>query len=139
VRSVTEVRKNWDHDPLKEGCLVDLVRFNDATDSEIHNLENSDVLMEIAARKRMSRSECDDNIHLRERMIRKTVELARGGQRNLLEVHSVLDSKKTYLRLINQQQTETGKIDYRKLFRRWSNWIDDYATQKQKTKEMEAR
>jgi flagellar protein FlaI len=136
VRSVTEVRKNWSSDPLKEGCLVDLVRFNDSTDSEDHAFENSDVLMEIAARKRMSRSECDDNIHLRERMIRKTVELARGGHKNLLEVHGVLESKKTYLRLINQQQTEEGKIDYRKLYRRWSNWIDEYATQNKAEKQI---
>lgn len=139
VRSVTEVRKNWSSDPLKEGCLIDLVHFNDATDSEVHDLQNSDVLMEIAARKRMSRSECDDNIHLRERMIRKTVELARLGKRELLELSCVLDSKRTYLRLINQQQLEENKIDYRKLYRRWSNWLDEYATQKQKTKEMEVR
>jgi hypothetical protein len=94
--------------------------------------------MEVAGRKRMSRSECDDAILLRERMVRKTVELAHLGRRDLLELQSVLDSKRTYLRLINRQQSEEGKIDYRKLYRMWSNWMDDYVTQKQHTtKEMD--
>jgi hypothetical protein len=139
VRSITEVRKNWDRDPQKEGCLVDLVRFNDATDSEVHRLEESDVLMEIAGRKRMSRGECEDNIHLRERMVKRVVELARVGRRDLLELPAVLDSKRTYLRLINEQQRDDGRIDYKKLFREWSSWLDEYAAQKQKMKEIEVR
>lgn len=127
VRRITEVRKFWEKNPQLEGCFFDLMQYNDASECEIFNLDNSETLMEIASKKGIRLEECKEDIYTRERMIRKIIETARKKNLNkLLEIQHILKTKKEYIKLINENTTY-DRIDYRRIFRRWSNWIEAYA------------
>jgi len=61
VLRITEVRKEWENDPLTENAFVDLMVYNPVTDQlevtdELKN-GNSDILKRMAGRKRM-REDC---------------------------------------------------------------------------------
>jgi len=126
LRNITEVRKEWEKNPQIENGFVDMMLYDDATGNEIYNLENSDVIREISIRKRMPLDECNANLELRGRMIKKLVRISRDeNMKELLEINHVLSSNREYIKLMNEQ-TLNGNVDYKKLYRDWREWFNGY-------------
>ncbi|MBN2014927.1 MAG: type II/IV secretion system ATPase subunit [Candidatus Altiarchaeota archaeon] len=127
LRSITEVRRGWECNPRTEGGFFDVMCFDDVSGDEVFNLEDSEVLLDIAVRKRMPRGECVENLCLHEMMVRKLVEASRNQDiAELLEVQHVLNSRKEYIRLMNEQSSSRSDIDYKRICREWRMWLIQY-------------
>ena len=126
IRNITEVRKEWEKNPQMENGFVDMMLYDDATENEIYNLKNSDVIREISVRKRMSLDECNANLELKGKMIEALVRTSRDeNMKELLEINHALSSNREYIKLMNEQ-TLNGHVDYKKLYQDWRNWFRGY-------------
>jgi flagellar protein FlaI len=126
LRNITEVRKEWEGNPQMENGFVDMMLYDDSSGNEVYNLDNSEVLREIAVRKRMSVKECNANLNLRANMIKTQVKASRDGKiKELLEINHVINANREYLRLMNEQTLNCG-VDYKKLYRDWREWFSAY-------------
>ncbi len=127
LRGITEVGKKWEKNPSTEDGFLDMMFYDDASGNERFNLENSGVMREISLRKGMSLGECNANLELRERMIKALVEASAGeGLKDLLEINSVLNANRAYVRLMNEQTLNRKSVDYRRLYRDWGKWFNGY-------------
>ncbi len=127
ISAITEVRKNWKTNPADEGGFVDMMIYDNIEKKEFFNLENSEVMGDIAIRKMMYQGEWKNDLDLRRRIIKTLVEIARKKDlKELLEVHHILNSEREYVRLINQQSLNQGSIDYSRIYREWRRWLKKY-------------
>ncbi|MDD5331216.1 MAG: type II/IV secretion system ATPase subunit [Candidatus Nanoarchaeia archaeon] len=131
VISITEVRKHWDTDPITEKGFVDLMRYNPETDAlePTPDLINGDseILKGIAGNVREWVGNWDlvwDNILLRAKMKETLVKYSKdNNDPTLLESDFVVDSNDMFHRLSDKILDETGKIDSKKIFFEWEDWL----------------
>ena len=131
VTQITEVRKYWEDDPLLEHGFVDLMRYNPKTDQleptdELIN-GDSEVLKGIASNIPEFAGDWKaiwDNILLRAKIKETLVEYAKKEKDDeLLEAEFVVKSNDTYHLLSNKIKEETGKLDNKKIFFEWEEWL----------------
>jgi type IV secretory pathway ATPase VirB11/archaellum biosynthesis ATPase len=132
VLSITEVRKDWNEDPLAEKGFVELMKYNPLTD-ELEPTDalysgDSDVLKAIAANVKEFAGNWDavwQNVLLRARMKQTLIELAKDDA-DLLEAPFVISCNDEFHRLYEELRSTTKVTDQKafndELFETWKNW-----------------
>jgi len=139
VTSITEVRKEWEEDPLAERGFVDLMKYNAKTDMleptpELMNGE-SDVLKAIGANVKEWVGNWDaiwDNIVLRGELKRLLVDYsAKTKMPTLLEAEFAMQANDMYYRVTEQIQAEVGYLDTKRIQFEWEEWLKREIRKKQ--------
>ncbi len=131
VTQITEVRKHWEEDPLREGGFVDLFRYDAKIDALVPTNDliagDSEILKGIAANVREWAGNWDavwDNIQLRAKIKQTILETAEALKRpELLEAEFVVQSNDEFHRAIERVQSEVGSIDTKRVFQHWQEWL----------------
>ena len=140
VVSITEVRKHWEKDPLREKGFVDLMRYNPKTDQlePTPDLINGDseILKAIGGAVKEWAGNWDsiwDNIVLRAKIKETLVDYANKTKNpELIEADFVALSNDVFHRFSGEVREETGKLDSKKIFSLWEDWLKKEAKGKKK-------
>lgn len=135
VTEVTEVRKNWQHDPVAEGGFVNLMEYSSADDAlkPTDTLLNGEsmILNQIAMRTAGWAGRWDrvwDNIQLRAKVLQSIVEIAnKTGRKDLLEAPTTVLSNQRFHELAERSRTETGVVDSNRVYNDWLEWFKGIA------------
>ena len=131
VTQITEVRKEWEQDPLKEHGFVDLMKYNSKTDQleptdELIN-GDSDVLKAIAGNVKEWAGNWDavwENIMLRAKIKEEMVKIAREEKNlDLLEAKFVISCNDRFHKICDKVKDKTGKLDSKRIFFEWMEWL----------------
>ncbi len=131
VQSITEVRKHWQDDPLKEKGFVDLMKYNAETDTlevtdELIN-GDSETLKKIAGNIKEFAGDWDavwENIQLRSKIKETLVNYAnRSMLYDLLEAKTVIESNDMFHKISDEIKEETGGLDNKRIFFEWDEWL----------------
>lgn len=131
VLRITEVRKEWDEDPLKEGAFVDLMVYNPITDQlevtdELRN-GNSEILKRMAGRVKEFAGDWDavwNNIELRANAKRAMVELAEDKKDpKLLEAEFVIKATDQFRIISDAVKEKEGKLNHKHILFEFREWL----------------
>lgn len=131
VTQITEVRKEWDDDPLREHGFVDLMKYDAKTDQleptdELIN-GDSDVLKSIAGNVKDWAGNWDavwNNVLLRARMKEELVKTAESEKNlGLLEAKFVIQSNDHFHKICDKVREKTGILDGERIFFEWNDWL----------------
>ncbi|HLD33399.1 MAG TPA: ATPase, T2SS/T4P/T4SS family [Candidatus Nanoarchaeia archaeon] len=131
VLQITEVRKTWENDPLREHGFVDLMKYNPKKDmlevtDELRNGE-SEILKEIASRVTEYAGNWDavwDNILLRGNVKQAIVDAASKSKKvDLLEAQFVVKSNDMFHAIIEQVRQEVGGLDSKRVLMQFNAWL----------------
>ncbi len=138
ILRVTEVRKEWDEDPLKEGAFVDLMVYNPKTDEleltdELIN-GNSYILKRMAGRIKEFAGDWDavwNNIELRANCKQAIVDMFNEtGDDSLLEAEFVIKANDMFHLISDRVKDKTGKLDSSKILFEFKDWLKKEAKKK---------
>jgi type IV secretory pathway ATPase VirB11/archaellum biosynthesis ATPase len=131
---LTEVRKHWTKDPLKEAGFVDLLKYNvnkdelEATEELING--NSQLIKDIAGQVKGWAGNWDavyDNIILRGKVKEEIVKIAQQLKMpELLEADFNALSNNMFHSFSEQVRKEVGLPVSDRVFSRWQKWLKDY-------------
>ncbi len=138
MTEITEVRKEWDESPSKEGGFVNLMEYSSKSDSlkPTDTLVNgeSEVLNRVASYVKEWAGNWDavwDNIQLRARIKEEMVKAAeKSGNMNLLEADWVVRSNAKYHLISENVRKEVGAPEADMVFKKWYAWFRKAATAK---------
>ncbi|MEM4347629.1 MAG: type II/IV secretion system ATPase subunit [Candidatus Altiarchaeota archaeon] len=133
LKTITEVRKEWEKNPMTEGAFFDIMTYDHESKEEKYNFDSSEIIKEIGMRKGMTLEECKKNIELKEKIFNCI--LATAKKKNLdeiLEVETIIKSNKEYVKLMNEQQFAKGQINYAKIYSQWKKWFFGYVKEMKK-------
>ncbi|MBI4152353.1 type II/IV secretion system ATPase subunit [Candidatus Woesearchaeota archaeon] len=138
VLRITEVRKEWDEDPLKENAFVDLMVYNPITDQlEITDAlrnGNSDILKRMAGRIKEFAGDWDavwNNIELRAQTKQEIVVQALETQNPaLLEAEFVIRANDQFHLISDAIKEEKGRLDNSEILLRYKDWLKREARKK---------
>jgi archaeal flagellar protein FlaI len=132
VTQITEVRKFWEDDPLKENGFIDLMKYNakkdelEPTADLLHG--ESDIIKAIAGNVKEWAGDWDavwDNILLRTKIKKELVDTAEKTKKyEILEAEFYITANDEFHRITEQVKEEEGKIDSKKIFKEWKEWLD---------------
>ena len=131
VTQITEVRKDWEDDPLREKGFVDLMKYNSKTDKleptdDLLNGE-SDILKAIASNVKDWAGDWDavwDNILLRTKIKEEIVTVSdKENNPELLEADFVIQCNDFFHKISDKVKEETGTLDSKKIFFEWKEWL----------------
>jgi len=131
VTQITEVRKEWENDPLTEGGFMDLMKYDSKTDqleisSELMN-GNSEVIKSIGSNVKEWAGDWDaiwDNILLRADIKKKMIEYSnRTKNDKLLEAEFVIRTNDHFHRVSNEVREDIGALDSKRIFFEWEEWL----------------
>ncbi len=131
LTQITEIRKHWEEDPLREGGFVDLLKYDTKTELAEPTTDllsgDSEVLKSIAGMIKQYAGNWDavwDNIKLRAALKQELVDAAKTtNTQSILEAPFVINSNDEFHRITEQIQEETGTIDTEKIYRQWKEWL----------------
>jgi len=131
ILSITEVRKHWEKDPLKEKGFVDLMKYNPETDQlEItDDLLNGDseIIKNIAGSVKEWVGDWEavwDNIILRAKIKETLVEYSEKAKiPEILEAPFVVKSNDVFHRISDYVLEEVGGLDSKRIFFDWEEWL----------------
>jgi archaeal flagellar protein FlaI len=131
VVSITEVRKKWEDDPLRERGFVDLMKYNAKTDQlePTPDLINGDseILKAIGGNVKEWVGNWDaiwNNIVLRGDLKKLLVEYAnKANNLSLLEAKFSIKANEMMYRKIDEVKEEVGFIDTKIVKERWELWL----------------
>jgi len=132
VTGITEVRKEWEEDPLKEDAFVELMRYDSNKDELVptDTLLNgeSEIISRISDNIKGYKNDWEavwDNIQLRKKIKEAIVEKAEEtGNDELLEAEFVSKCNQRYHILSNRVREEYGEQDTERIYARWKEWLD---------------
>lgn len=131
VMQITEVRKKWEDDPLREKGFVDLMKYDTREDvlkptEELLN-GDSDVLKSIASNVGEWVGNWDavwDNILLRAKMKEMLINYSEKTKNNdLLEAKFVISSNDQFHRISNNVKKDVGSLEPRRILFEWEEWL----------------
>jgi len=131
VTQITEVRKTWEDDPLKEGGFVDLMRYDSKTDrleptDDLIN-GNSEILKDIAGNIKDYAGNWDavwENILLRSKTKGVLVDYAnKTGKLDLLEAPFVIKSNDVFHKISAKIKDEIGFPEPKRIYADWEDWF----------------
>ncbi len=131
VLRITEVRKEWDEDPLKEGAFVDLMVYNPVTDQlevtdDLRN-GNSDILKRMAGRIKEFAGDWDavwQNIELRADVKQAIVDLfLEMNDARLLEAEFVVSANDMFHLIAEKVKDKQGKLDSQRILFEYKEWL----------------
>jgi len=138
VLKITEIRKEWDEDPLKEGAFVDLMVYNAKTDQleitdDLRN-GNSDILKRMAGRVKEFAGDWNsvwDNIQLRADCKQAIVDLFNETQdQALLEAEFITKSNDAFHIISDKVKESKGKLDSARILFEYKEWLKKEARKK---------
>jgi type IV secretory pathway ATPase VirB11/archaellum biosynthesis ATPase/intein/homing endonuclease len=129
--SITEVRKHWEDDPLRERGFVDLMKYNSKKDTlePTEDLINgdSDILKTIAGNVKDWVGNWPavwDNVMLRAATKEKLVNYAEKQKMpDLLEAEFVILSNDQFHRISGQVREEVGSLESKTILYKWDEWL----------------
>ncbi|UCG95635.1 MAG: Flp pilus assembly complex ATPase component TadA, partial [archaeon] len=131
VVAVTEVRKHWKEDPMREKGFSTLMEYS-AKDDELKptpTLLNGEsvVLNEIASKVREwsgNWAAVWDNINLRSKIKKAIVDYSlKTGNKEIMEAPFVVRSNDKFHILSDQVKREIGSIDPERVYNEWEKWV----------------
>lgn len=131
ILRITEVRKEWDEDPLKEGAFVDLMVYNPITDQlevtdQLRN-GDSDILKRLAGRIKEFSGDWDavwNNIQLRADVKQAIVNLAEEKKDpELLEAEFVIKANDLFHLISDNVKDKKGKLDSQEIMFQFKEWL----------------
>jgi len=131
ITQITEVRKDWTEDPSREKGFVDLMKYNSKTDTleptdELLN-GDSEILKSIASNVKDWAGNWDavwTNILLRTKIKETLVQAAeKEKDDDMLEAAFVISCNDQFHKISDKVKTETGKLDSKKIFFEWNEWL----------------
>ncbi len=131
VTQISEVRKEWVDDPLREHGFVDLMKYS-AKDDELKPTKDLlegeiEVLKKIAENVEEWAGNWDavwDNILLRAKTKERIVEVAAKEKLDiLLEAEFVVQANDQFHRVCEQVKADRGKMDSKRIFLLWDDWL----------------
>jgi len=131
VTQITEVGKDWVHDPLIEHGFTDLMKYDPKTDElkispELKNGE-SEILKTIASNIKDYANNWDaiwENIELRAKIKMAQVEMAeKTGNPELLEASFTVLCNDYFHKFSDSVKEETGRLDAKRIFYEWNEWL----------------
>ncbi|MFH1452992.1 MAG: type II/IV secretion system ATPase subunit [Armatimonadota bacterium] len=131
VTQITEVRKQWEQDPLLEHGFSDLMKYQASTDQlepsdDLINGE-SEILKAIAGNVKEWAGDWDavwDNILLRAKIKETTVDIAkRSKMLDLLEADHVVNANDQFHKISDKIKDEVGSLDSKRIFFDWNEWF----------------
>jgi archaeal flagellar protein FlaI len=135
ILRITEVRKQWDDDPLKEGAFVDLMVYNPKTDQleitdDLIN-GNSEILKRMAGKVKEFAGEWDsvwENIELRAKCKQAIVDVAaETNNPKLLEADFVVKANDIFHLISGKVQEKVGKVDSSQVLFEYKDWLSKEA------------
>lgn len=131
ITQITEVRKDWTDDPAHEKGFVDLMKYNSKTDTlePTDDLLNGDseILKAIAGNVKDWAGNWDavwNNILLRAKIKETLVDTAeKEKDYDIIEAPFVIASNDQFHKISDKIKTETGKLDNKKIFFEWNEWL----------------
>ncbi len=131
VVQITEVRKHWEEDPLKEGGFMDLMKYNPKTDQlEItEDLKNgeSEILKAIASSVKEWAGNWDavwDNILLRAKIKQTLVDYSlKYVKPSALEAEFVVKANDMFHIISESVKNESGNLDSKRIYSEWESWL----------------
>ena len=131
VTQITEVRKEWEKDPMLENGFVDLMRYDAKTDELVPTDElingESDVLKAIAGNVKEWAGNWDavwDNVLLRAKTKETLVNYSEKEKLpKLLEAPFIILSNDMFHKISESVKNEVGYLDSKKIFFNWDNWL----------------
>jgi type IV secretory pathway ATPase VirB11/archaellum biosynthesis ATPase len=134
ITQITEVRKNWEKDPLLENGFQDLFKYNSKTDRlEITNdLLNgeSDILKAIGSNVKQWAGNWDaiwDNITLRTKIKKLQVDMSiKYDNDEILEAKAVIDANDMFHKISEKVNDEYGYLDSEKIYFEFKDWYLNY-------------
>ena len=131
VTQITEVRKYWEDDPLKEKGFVDLMKYDAETDrlEPSKDLINgdSDVLKSVASNVKEWAGNWDavwDNIMLRAKIKEAMTNYALKANRpDLLEADFSIIANDSFHKCSDMVKEEVGSLDSKRIFFHWNEWM----------------
>ncbi|MEM5797917.1 MAG: type II/IV secretion system ATPase subunit [Candidatus Aenigmatarchaeota archaeon] len=133
ITEIVEVRKKWEHDPVKEGGFVNLMEYR-SKDDELKPTETllngeSEILNRVASMVREwagNWSAVWENINLRAKIKQKIVETAEELRRpELLEAEWAIKSNVRYHLLAESIRNEVGFADPKRIYDEWLKWFKE--------------
>jgi archaeal flagellar protein FlaI len=134
VLQITEVRKRWEKDPLREGGFVDLMVYDPKKDElevtdELRN-GDSEVLKDIASRVKEYAGNWDavwENIQARAAAKKMLVELAQKTKNmDMLEAPFVAHSNDMFHAIVDKVRQDVGGLDTKRVMFQYSEWLKRY-------------
>lgn len=145
VTQITEVRKQWEDDPLRENGFVDLMKYNaqtdqlEPTDALING--DSDILKAIAGNVREWAGNWEavwDNIVLRADIKAALLETAeREKDYDILEAEFVIQANDEFHRASDIVKEKVGKLDSKEIMFRWKEWLEQAIEKRRARKQIE--
>jgi archaeal flagellar protein FlaI len=131
ITQITEVRKDWEDDPVRENGFVDLMKYNALTDQlePTDSLLNGDseILKAIAGGVKEWAGNWDalwDNIILRARIKEQLAKVAEAEKNpDLLEAEFVIQANDMFHHISEQVRDRAGRIDTEQIFFEWNEWL----------------
>ena len=131
ILRITEVRKEWDEDPLKEGAFVDLMVYNPLTDQlevtdELRN-GNSVILKTMAGRIKEFAGDWDavwNNIQLRADIKQAIVDASvQAKDASLLEADFIIKANDIFHLISDRIKDKTGKLNSESILFEYKEWL----------------
>ncbi len=132
VTGITEVRKEWEDDPMKEDAFVELMRYDSEKDELVptDTLMNgeSEIIQRISENIKGYKNDWEavwDNIKLRQKVKEAIVEKAEEADDDeILEAEFVNKCNQRYHILSRKVREEYGEPDSERVYARWKDWLD---------------
>ena len=131
ITQITEVRKQWENDPIAEKGFVDLMKYDSKKDELLPTDEllngDSEILKSIAGNVKEWAGNWDavwDNIMLRAKIKETLLDYSNKiNDPNLLEAEFVIQSNDQFHKISEKIKEETGNLDSKKIFFEWNEWL----------------
>jgi type IV secretory pathway ATPase VirB11/archaellum biosynthesis ATPase len=131
ITQLTEVRKEWETDPLLENGFVDLMKYDAISDELQPSAElingDSDVLKAIASNVKEWAGKWDavwDNVLLRAKIKEAIVDYSKKSKMpEILEAEFVTMANDEFHKISEEIKEEVGSLDSKRIFFNWDSWI----------------
>ncbi|MBW3010749.1 type II/IV secretion system ATPase subunit [Candidatus Woesearchaeota archaeon] len=131
LTGITEVRKDWVDDPMRENAFIDLLRYNPTTDELEPSTDlmngDSDILKSIAGNVKQWAGKWDavwENIMLRAKIKKANLDYAlKAKNMDLLEAPFVIKCNDMFHLISEKVLEETGDLDSKMIYDEWDHWI----------------
>ncbi|MBD3263173.1 hypothetical protein GF374_02230 [Candidatus Woesearchaeota archaeon] len=132
VVQVSEVRKFWEDDPLREKGFADLLAYDTKKDELIPTDAltegESEIIKAIGARVKEWAGNWPaiwENIQLRAKMKQKLVDVANSsGNKELMEAPFVVMANDEFHKLSSLVTKEVGHPDPKRIYSQWEHWLE---------------
>lgn len=140
VTQITEIRKHWEEDPLREGGFVDLMKYDPKVDELVPSPDlingDSEILKSIAGNVREWIGNWDavwDNITLRADLKKTLVDMSiKVSDTDMLEAPFVITANDQFHRISDEVRSEVGSLDIKRINFEWNEWLKT-ATKRRQT------